>query len=65
MVEVRDEQLVIQKPAFEIFVPGRGLLYEQYSANTETPISFERSSRVFFFHELENQADFSGLAKLG
>ena len=35
---------------FEIFVPGRGLLSEQYSAFAETPISFERSSRVFFFH---------------
>jgi hypothetical protein len=48
MFEVRDEQLVIQKPALEIFVPGRGLLYEQCSAFAETPISFERSSRVSF-----------------
>jgi len=48
MFELRDEQLVIQVPAFEIFVPGPGLLPEQYSAYAEKPISFECSSRVLF-----------------
>jgi hypothetical protein len=39
MVSLRDEQLVIQIPALEIFVPGRGLLIEHLPLFAETPIS--------------------------
>jgi hypothetical protein len=45
---VRDEQLVIQIPALEIFVPGPGLLYEQYPLlrKSQSPLSVRRA---FFF----------------
>jgi hypothetical protein len=44
---LRDEQLAIQIPAFEIIEPGLGLLSEQ-NPLADRPISFERSPRIFF-----------------
>jgi len=47
MVPLRDEQLVIQITALEIFVPGRGLLIEHLPLFAETPISLS-VRRAFF-----------------
>jgi len=64
MFESRDEQLVIQIPALEIFVPGRGLLHEQYSAFAETPISLS-ARRAFFFSLVANTASLLQLGEIG
>ena len=48
--ELRDEQLLIQIPALEIFVPGLGLLSEQ-NPLADRPISLG-ARRAFSFSKL-------------
>jgi hypothetical protein len=44
----RGEQLASKYRLQEIIVPGRGLLYEQYSVYSETPISLSAHRASFF-----------------